>query len=505
MALRVTNMMSQNTLLNNINTINYSLMETQQQLASGKRVNKPSDNPVNARSIIEIQSTISRDTQYLRNIDYSRRWLEQSETALSQASNLISRAKEITVQMSNSVAYDTQNMINVATEVKQMISETISLGNTTVGSRYLFGGTNVGQPPVASGGIFFGNSKVMTTRMDEFTTFDITTSASKMFVSDFNPIVSANTTIASLNKGAGATLGAISITNRAGTTANVNLAGLTTVGQVITAINASGLGITAAINATNDGISLTDANASPVSNLIVANADTTNTASALKILGNRSASSISGGDIDPAATASTLISELNGGAGLTLGDINIANGAASGVVTLTAAATLNDVLTTINASAMNVTATINATGTGINVTSNVATTIAVVNEVGNGKSAANLGIQGGNNMLKTLELLDQALVAGDANAVRNLMGNMNTITDNISQVRADIGGRVNRLDSKMNVLEDTNLGNEVNLTYMRDTDMTQAAMQFSLLQTNQNAALSTASKILNTSLVDFLR
>jgi len=505
MAIRVTQLMSQNTLLNNINSINNALLEKQGQLSSGKRVNKPSDDPMNAQAILELKSTISKDTQYLRNIDYSRKWLEQSETALAKSSDIISRAKELAVQMSNSVSYDSKNMLNVSVEVRQMISETISLANSTVGSRYLFGGTATTRPPVASGALYYGNNKTMTTRLDEFATFDITTAASQVFISDFNPVVSTTTSVASLFKGQGATLGAISITNRAGTTGVVDLSGAATVGDIITTINNSGLGVTASINSTKDGISITDGNTSPTSNLIIANADSTNTASVLRILGNRSASSINGGDIDPAATGSTLISDLNGGLGLNLGQLNISNGSASGVVTLSAANTLSDVITTINNAGLHVSASINATGTGLNVTSTVSSTVAIVNEVNGGTTAASLGIQGGNNMLRTLELFATALEKGDGKAVFNLIGNMNSITDNLSQVRADIGGRMNRLDSKMEVLQNANVSNEINLTYMQDTDMTEAAMQFSMLQANQNAALSTAAKVLNTSLVDFLR
>ena len=171
MVLKVTQMMSQNTLLSNINGIKGDLLDIQGQLASGKRVNKPSDDPLNAGAIINLQGNLSQNTQFIRNIDYTRSYLDKSESTLGSVNNIISRAKELSIQMMNSVSYDAASRRSVATEIQQLHDEVISLGNTTIGSRYLFGGSITDTPPVASGALFYGNTQAVTTQVDTFSTF----------------------------------------------------------------------------------------------------------------------------------------------------------------------------------------------------------------------------------------------------------------------------------------------------------------------------------------------
>ncbi len=507
MVIKVTQNRINNDVLNNINTIRNSMLTIQNQLSSGKRVNKPSDDPVNATQILTLQNRVTQDTQFLRNLDYAKGWLQQSEGALSSVNRLVTRAKELAVQQSNSISYNAGNRAQAAAEIGQLINELLSIGNESIGSRYVFGGTVADKAPVGSGGVFYGSSQGYTTQVDETSTFNYGVSADRVFANDFNAAVTTSTPVSALFKGATAgTLGTISITNRAGTTASVNLSAATTVGDIINSINASGLGITAAVNANKNGISITDGNASPTSNLIITDgADGLGTATKLRIAGNRAGSSITGGDIDPAATATTLLSDLNGGAGMTLNQIHIQNGTASGVVTLSASTTLQDVINTVAASGLNVAASINASGTGIDINSTSASTVAIVTDVGNDETASSLGMQGKNNLISTLTTLQKALQANDRTGIMNAMTNLDASLSTVNQVRAEVGGKVNRLDSRLSILENNNVENEVSLTYLRDTDITQASMDFFKQKAAQDAALSTAAKIMNTTLMDFLR
>ncbi len=507
MVLKVTQNMINSKVINNINTIRNTMLTLQNQLSSGKRVNKPSDDPVNATQILTLQNRVTQDTQFLRNVDYAKGWLQQSEGALSSVNRLVTRAKELALQQSNSVSYNAANRTQVAAEIGQMINELIGIGNESIGSRYVFGGTITDPAPVGSGGVFYGSSQGYTTQVDETSTFNYGVSASRVFANDFNPNISLTTPVSSLFKGAGAgTLGLVSVTNRAGTTGTVDLTGAATVGDIINRFNASGLNITAAINASGNGISLTDATASPTGNLIISDGgDGLSTATKLRISGNRAGSTISGGDIDPAATGTTLISELNGGAGLTLNQIHIQNGAASGIVTLSGSATLQDVINTVNASGLNVTATINASGTGIDINSNSSSTVAIVSDVANDNTASSLGMQGGKNLIMTFTTLQKALLANDRAGILNSITNLDASLNTVNQVRAEIGGKVNRLESRTSILENNGVENEISLTYLRDTDMTQASMDFFKQKAAQDAALSTAAKIMNTTLMDFLR
>ncbi|MDB5355607.1 MAG: flagellar hook-associated 2 domain protein [Phycisphaerales bacterium] len=151
-------------------------------------------------------------------------------------------------------------------------------------------------------------------------TFDTT----KTVVSGANlhqQFVSQNSLLSSYNGGKGVTPGSFKITNSAGGSATVDLSSgnFTTIGDVISAINAKQVGVTASINANGDGILLTDT-AGGASKLTVANVSGT-TATDLNIAGAAATNTIDGSftktvavtATDTLATLQTKIQALGGG------------------------------------------------------------------------------------------------------------------------------------------------------------------------------------------------
>lgn len=174
-----------------------------------------------------------------------------------------------------------------------------------------------------------------------------------------------------LNGGQGfGELGVIEITDRAGGTATVNLAAAETLGDVIRLVNNSAADVTAAVNAARHGLVITD-NSGGSGNLIVANGDATDSADVLGIAIDQAAASVNSGAMHRQMLSSaTLLSSLNGGQGITLGDIKITDSAG---VSQTAdlnsigseAKTVGDVMTAINALSVGVEARLNEAGDGI--------------------------------------------------------------------------------------------------------------------------------------------
>ncbi len=132
-----------------------SLEEKQQkineQIASGKIVNRPSDNPLAVMNALHLRTARSQVQQYQRNIETTRTWLNLTESVLQQTEDLIGRAKEIATQM----ASDTQNATTralAAKEVDQLIDQAISLANTDLGGKYIFAGYQVNTLPFSKVG-----------------------------------------------------------------------------------------------------------------------------------------------------------------------------------------------------------------------------------------------------------------------------------------------------------------------------------------------------------------
>lgn len=212
-----------------------------------------------------------------------------------------------------------------------------------------------------------------------------------------------DTLVSSLNGGKGlGTLGQVDITNRHNVTSQVNLSSAETLGQIVTAINSQAAGVTAAINSARSGIQLTDTTGNTDSNFIVADGDANDSATALGIVANTTATQINSGPLSrQQVSESTLLSSLNGGAGINVSDLKITGTTGIlGAVDLNpsgnVATTVGDVISRINALAgVGVEARINDRGDGIELVDTAGGSGKItVTEVGNGTAAKDLHLLG---------------------------------------------------------------------------------------------------------------
>ncbi len=140
-----------NSLYDQINTDLSRLVEQQARtnasIASGKIYRRPSDAPVELTHALGFRSNLSDTKQYERNIAFGQGWVEITETTMRQIQDRLIRAKELAVQGAN----DTLNASDrkaIADEVHMILEEVVSLGNTSMGDRYILAGTRTkGYPP----------------------------------------------------------------------------------------------------------------------------------------------------------------------------------------------------------------------------------------------------------------------------------------------------------------------------------------------------------------------
>lgn len=121
----------------------------QQQLSSGMRINAPSDDPASAQQALDMKVLIAANGQYSRNIDTGNTWLSQMDSSLSDMNNVMVRVRELATQMANGI-YDAGARQNAANEIQGLKDQLISLGNTQIGGKYIFGGFVSDQPPFIS-------------------------------------------------------------------------------------------------------------------------------------------------------------------------------------------------------------------------------------------------------------------------------------------------------------------------------------------------------------------
>lgn len=207
--------------------------------------------------------------------------------------------------------------------------------------------------------------------------------------------------LSSLNGGSGVDAASIDLTDRDGDTATVDLSTAETLGEVIDAINAAGIDVTASQNESRSGIVLT-ATGSGTGSLVVAENGGT-TGADLGILIDDTVASVDSGSLNRATVAaSTRLSDLNGGEGISRGRIRI-TGSAGGTADIELRftgqdePTLGDVIRAINRQEddTGVTASLNATGDGLLLTDTAGGSgTLTVSELSGGSTAEDLRILG---------------------------------------------------------------------------------------------------------------
>lgn len=116
------------------------LSKTQGQIASGKRVQTPADDPIAAVHIMELQRALSEADQFDRNADMAKGRLTLEEQALADANTLMQRVHELTVQ-GNNASVDPASRKMLATEVRSRLKELVDIANRRdANGEYLFSG-----------------------------------------------------------------------------------------------------------------------------------------------------------------------------------------------------------------------------------------------------------------------------------------------------------------------------------------------------------------------------
>src|SRR5262249_10411886 len=132
------------------------LADAQQQVSTGKRFTRPSEDPVAAASVMRADRALRGITQYRRNSTAVRTRVDAEEATLNQLTDLLSRAKELGISQGADTATATTRT-ETAAELDGIIEQVISLGNTKVGNEYLFGGGQTASPPFQADGTYLGD------------------------------------------------------------------------------------------------------------------------------------------------------------------------------------------------------------------------------------------------------------------------------------------------------------------------------------------------------------
>jgi flagellar hook-associated protein 3 FlgL len=147
---RITNQMAAQTMLTDINQALDRLHTTQQQLATGKKINQPSDDPYGTSLTLQLNGQLSNLTSYSNNVTDATGWAQASEAGLSNMTNAVQRVRELVVRAANG-SQSQANMAASATEVNQLIEQIKQDANAQYNGQYVFSGSATTTAPYQSG------------------------------------------------------------------------------------------------------------------------------------------------------------------------------------------------------------------------------------------------------------------------------------------------------------------------------------------------------------------
>lgn len=155
--MRVSDKLLFNTVTNNLNNNLEAILKLQEHAATGKKINRPSDDPAGIMKVINYNAAISRAEQYERNIDNGMVFLDTTETSISSAQNIVTRIKEISISALNDTV-SSEERTKMAKEVEQLYKQVLQIANTQVNGRYIFSGFNGNTLAYSSDGTYNGTT-----------------------------------------------------------------------------------------------------------------------------------------------------------------------------------------------------------------------------------------------------------------------------------------------------------------------------------------------------------
>jgi flagellar hook-associated protein 3 FlgL len=143
--MRVTNGMLISNMMRNYNKNMRNLAKLQEQLATGKRILRPSDDPVATSKSLKLRSDLAYNQQYVSNADNAISWLESTELALKDLGDVLQRVRELAVKAGNG-SLSLEDRTAIADEIQQLQKHVVQVGNATYSGRYIFAGYKTDQP-----------------------------------------------------------------------------------------------------------------------------------------------------------------------------------------------------------------------------------------------------------------------------------------------------------------------------------------------------------------------
>jgi flagellar hook-associated protein 3 FlgL len=179
--MRVTNSMVLRATMSDLNSSLSRLQTSQDILASGRNVRRPSDDPTRAAASMGMRTEQRRSDHRQRASQDATGWLDAASSTLMSGLDLMSRVKELTVQAANTGSATTGSRAAIASELRGIRDELLALANSRYVDRPVFNGTSAGQAYDKATGAYLGNDAPVVREIAPDTTITVNMTGESVF------------------------------------------------------------------------------------------------------------------------------------------------------------------------------------------------------------------------------------------------------------------------------------------------------------------------------------
>lgn len=180
--MRIADKMQYNQVNQNLTKNRTEMSELQNQAATQKRLNKPSDDPLGSARVLSARTEERGNQQYIKNINNAKSFLEFTDQSLGELSEILMRAKELAISQANDASGNVQSRQVSASEVEQIYNQSVQIGNRKLGERFIFGGSKTQTAPFDHDGRYAGNDSDMKIGIHKDTFVSMNIPGNKVFL-----------------------------------------------------------------------------------------------------------------------------------------------------------------------------------------------------------------------------------------------------------------------------------------------------------------------------------
>ncbi|MEW6417038.1 MAG: flagellar hook-associated protein FlgL [Nitrospirota bacterium] len=485
------------------------------QVSSGKKINKPSDNVIGLMRAMDYKLSINDNAQYKRNIGEAEAHQDFTEKIMSSVSDALIRAKELALQGVTGTE-SAESRAAAAEEVTQIRDHLLNMANSKFRDRYIFSGfkTNI-QSFNAATFDYQGSSGIINTIVDKGASMPINIPGDEAFSYFFSSVVHSS---ADPGNTGGADVTAKSISDRTALTFHkyeINFTAPTTYDVVDVDTGAtiiSGATYTSGSHILFDGLDIviSDVFSAPQAGDIFRISVNPLKPSTLNYSSDADITANISNHFD--LTKDVYEVSFDGAGNYSVQNVNTGAVVATGVYVSGGTITFDglDVIITGTVTSSDkffVSSTeliqLDEDGKYAHYYPGTGTTINA--DIRDAYDTTFLDSFSFSNFIQMTDILSSALESNNISRIRALLEPLNNALDQVTNVQAGIGARLNRLDDQTNRLDDSTLNLKTVLSNTEDADLTEVFSEISKTEVALEALRRSVAEVLSQSLLDFLK